>query len=1796
MAIATITAANLLTKLSVTSVTGLDSIRVTLTSGNEATELASLLNAFNNDTAPMLIGVGLQVRLGDGTTVITFAKDGNGVFKAYNGTQEYTGPLVNDMLNVFNAFYADRLPSIAEINQKLAVDLDGAISDIVQFQTAIADLPDIRNAIGQQDNPNTLANEATGLYAAIDQVAMSATTALEAEVARLEAMIGSNTQGVADLVQSLSSLQMSLDSLGSLVVTSNNILSDKIGIPSSGSGESLTPATGLYAVIEGAVSDAVSFLQNQITDVVNNVTTNTNDIAVNASSISDLQLALTSLSDSVSSSNASILEAIGSPATIDAPATGMFLQIQTAISLMAEGLQSQITALINNAADGNPATTDSIAGLKSALSSLDDLVAQNTSSLSGIQTTLDNLSSQLSGLEQGLSTGYVVAKQAYDAAVLAASQSKTEADLAKNAYLTAASSVTNTATAQQALDLANAYYAKAIEAKTNADNLVTKANAVVISAAQTSTTADDQLLVNAVSEAANAQASASQDVVLASSSVNAATIVLSNQTLDASNQVIVNFIDYSSAAAAAASDISAANTAKAAYESVETTYNLTPNEANAQQLQSAAQTFETAALRAQTTANAAFAKAETSVTAAQTTSSTADDGIASTNLQTATTAKNAADLLATTAQTKLAMANAYLNIPVIEEITDIGFKVTTGADATVVLDGLTLDANQVESLFVKTTVAGFDEYRAIEGAFQGDESIEVSAVMKTMVGSIEVDSIVATLANPINIDTVAPVAIATITAISDDTSNDGLGNTDFETNQAIQTVSGTYVGDLGPGERIQVSVDGVNWIDATATPTMGGGTWTTAPNTVTLMEGVDNILSTRTVDNAGNQIMGGTQQTYTLDVIAPQTTVSGIAISVDNGVSTSDFITSEANQTITASLSNMLFIHETLWGSVDNGATWTNLTSTAVTGTDISWAATLTSGSSTILLEVRDNAGNASTAATQTYTVNANPPSATATITSVTDNVGGVQGSLLTGSVSDDTSLVLAGDIVGTLDAGDVVVVYDGATRLGEAVVTGSTWTYTDETLSHGDVTSYTVVVQNNVNIKGTPSAPAFEVTINTAPVTATVSIGSVTDNVGNIFGSLTTGDATDDTQLVLAGTITGTLEAGEVVAIYDGATRLGNAIVTGSTWEFTDSTLAHGDAASYTAVVENETIGIQGTISSPVFEVNIDTQVPDMPTSVALANDNGTSASDNVSNDGTVNVTLAEANGTWEYTVDGNAGTPTWFTGIGSSFTLNSGSYASGDIQVRQIDAAGNIGNATSMGAVSILGSAPTAPTNVAITPVGGTVIANTLNTTNTSLTATADIAADEAVGGRAELYVGATLVATDSEILGGETSVNFDLSTMNNAALQAAIAEGGEVTVRVYDLAGNFSVSTVGNPTLVVDYELPARPNAVLTTDSGTAGDNYTNDGALTAPSNTEGGAVLEYRTQKDGGAFGAWGAYSAPLTNGSEDGDYVVEVRQTDANGNVSATQTISFTLDTGASAPTITGLANDSARIGTNTDAITNNVSLNVTGLEADAVLQYQINSSGTWLSESEYALIPDGAHSVVVRQIDKAGNASVASNAITFTKDTMATATPGLTFTDNGTSTTDGITNNATVWVSLASDVNAWQYSLDGGNTWNDGVGNTFSMGSVTTTYAAGQIQVRAFDVAGNESAIASNAIAYTLDLTPPDENTAIGINGVSYINGSGLNASNYYEFGDTIRLNFTEKLSAITSIQVKDSTGLVDHSTGLNVFANQTGTTYAQVTLQDDGSGGPFIQAGDIVTIVGVDFVGNSATMTFTMA
>ncbi|MCK5711143.1 MAG: hypothetical protein KAI25_00345, partial [Hyphomicrobiaceae bacterium] len=120
-----------------------------------------------------------------------------------------------------------------------------------------------------------------------------------------------------------------------------------------------------------------------------------------------------------------------------------------------------------------------------------------------------------------------------------------------------------------------------------------------------------------------------------------------------------------------------------------------------------------------------------------------------------------------------------------------------------------------------------------------------------------------------------------------------------------------------------------------------------------------------------------------------------------------------------------------------------------------------------------------------------------------------------------------------------------------------------------------------------------------------------------------------------------------------------------------------------------------------------------------------------------------------------------------------------------------------------------PTAPTGVTFTAVGGNVVANTLNTSNTNFTASATIVDGVATGGSAELLKDGASFAVpiiDATINGGDTSVTFDAGLSDNGAVQTAFAAGATLSVRLTDAAANTSVSTVANPVITVDYIKPA------------------------------------------------------------------------------------------------------------------------------------------------------------------------------------------------------------------------------------------------------------------------------------------------------------------------------------------------------------------------------------------------------
>jgi hypothetical protein len=227
----------------------------------------------------------------------------------------------------------------------------------------------------------------------------------------------------------------------------------------------------------------------------------------------------------------------------------------------------------------------------------------------------------------------------------------------------------------------------------------------------------------------------------------------------------------------------------------------------------------------------------------------------------------------------------------------------------------------------------------------------------------------------------------------------------------------------------------------------------------------------------------------------------------------------------------------------------------------------------------------------------------TTVIESFTDNVGTQQGNYA--SWDDDASPVLNGTLSAPLAPGEALRVYEGATLIGTATVSGTGWTLALSGLSEG-THSYTAVVADAAGNEGTPSA-SFAVAVDTTPPATTTLIESFTDNVGTQQGSYASGTATDDASPVLNGTLSAPLAPGEALRVYEGATLVGTANVSGTGWTLALSSLSEG-THSYTAVVA-DAAGNEGTTSSP-FAVAVDTTAPSGTVLIDLASASDTSAS----------------------------------------------------------------------------------------------------------------------------------------------------------------------------------------------------------------------------------------------------------------------------------------------------------------------------------------------------------------------------------------------------------------------------------------------------------------------------------------------------------------------------------------------------------------------------------------------------------
>ncbi|WP_197357710.1 Ig-like domain-containing protein, partial [Ralstonia pseudosolanacearum] len=192
-----------------------------------------------------------------------------------------------------------------------------------------------------------------------------------------------------------------------------------------------------------------------------------------------------------------------------------------------------------------------------------------------------------------------------------------------------------------------------------------------------------------------------------------------------------------------------------------------------------------------------------------------------------------------------------------------------------------------------------------------------------------------------------------------------------------------------------------------------------------------------------------------------------------------------------------------------------------------------------------------------TLTVDTATP-ATPVISTVTDNVAPVTGDITAGGSTNDAMPVLTG----TAEANSTISIFDGTTLLGTTTADAlGSWTFTPTTALIDGSHSLTATATDAAGNVSTASS-AFTLTVDTvAP--ATPVIGTVTDAVAPVTGTITAGGSTNDANP----TLTGIAEGNSTVSIFDGTTLLGTTTADASgNWTYTPTTALTDGSHSLTA------------------------------------------------------------------------------------------------------------------------------------------------------------------------------------------------------------------------------------------------------------------------------------------------------------------------------------------------------------------------------------------------------------------------------------------------------------------------------------------------------------------------------------------------------------------------------------------------------------------------------------------------------
>lgn len=726
------------------------------------------------------------------------------------------------------------------------------------------------------------------------------------------------------------------------------------------------------------------------------------------------------------------------------------------------------------------------------------------------------------------------------------------------------------------------------------------------------------------------------------------------------------------------------------------------------------------------------------------------------------------------------------------------------------------------------------------------------------------------------VDGTAPAAPVITQVVDDVPERTGSLDLNETTNDSTPTLSGTAAANA----TVTIRVDGV---DIGTTVADGLGAWSITPDTP-IAEGQHTLTAVAT-DAAGN--ISGVSNSWgiIIDSVAPDAPVITQVVddvperlgALNSGDSTNDTTptlngTAEPGSTVTIRQDGV----DLTTIVIDSSGTWTYTPTTP-----------LVNGTYTFTAVTTDGAGNTSQPSGGfTLTVDTTPPAA-ATIATVTDDVGGVNGPLTSGDTTDDTQPLLQG----TAPADTVITVYDGTTLLGTATLDSSGgWSFTPVIpLTDGP---HTLTVHATDAAGNTTISTPFELTVDTVPP-ATPEIPAITVNPDGTETPLNPGETTRDT----TPTLSGTGNPGDTVTIYNGGVKLDDVLVDGTgNWTWTPATPLPNGTYDITLTVTNmDGTGNESAPSQPVT-ITIDTDAPTAPAAPVITDsvsqitgpvpDGGTTndprpvlsgtgtANDVINITDTVNGTptivgtvTVDSNGNWSWRPDSNIG---------------EGSHV---YTATATDEAGNVSDPSPAITITVDTVAPDVPVFDAVggQPNGGLITDATPTVGGTGTSGDTVIVYNNGV------EVGRV------DVVNGEWS--FVLPPQQDGLLN--------ITVAGVDAAGNVSAPS---PVVSVTLDTLAPEVPAITEVEGSQLSNnllYTNDGTPTLTGTGEPGATVIVSI--DGTPSGAPvtiqsdGSWSWTAGTTLPDGQYAFTVSSSDPAGNISGSSApVSVTVDTVAPA--------------------------------------------------------------------------------------------------------------------------------------------------------------------------------------------------------------------------------------------------------------------------------------------------------